>query len=286
MAGIKNRQPKSKFIITRVASPFTTRFAHHKGTLLSASTVANTLSIDDAAQPASSSLTLAPSLPISRSTFDASDASTVVINLQGAESPVDHSLLSHVAYFCSRARCTLTGFIRTPPLPSFTDCWRQAMASSAQYEVPRTPRVISPSPTPSETGSRDGYFGPVTRSAARANRRVTSPPPISEDSSGSDPEKRARARSRSPILEGRRRRMSGLTAMNSKSGTTSKAAGKNANLSLANGTTNGHLSPAAANKNYWREMSRSPSPLGLIPIHQKWRSFVRAPSLIPHMNDN
>lgn len=68
--------------------------------------------------------------------------------------------------------------------------------------------------------------------------------------------------------------MSGLTAMNSKSGTTSKAAGKKANLSLTNGTTNGHLSPAAANKNYWREMSRSPSPLGLIPIHQKWRSFI------------
>ena len=42
-----------------------------------------------------------------------------------------------------------------------------------------------------------------------------------------------------------------------------------------NGTTvNGHLSPQAANKNYWREMSRSPSPLGLIPIHQKWRSFI------------
>jgi diacylglycerol kinase (CTP) len=48
------------------------------------------------------------------------------------------------------------------------------------------------------------------------------------------------------------------------------------NLELApNGTTNGHLSPAQANKNYWREMSRSPSPLGLIPIHQEWRSFVR-----------
>lgn len=45
-------------------------------------------------------------------------------------------------------------------------------------------------------------------------------------------------------------------------------------LSLPGDTANVHLSPAAANKNYWREMSRSPSPLGLIPIHQKWRSFV------------
>jgi diacylglycerol kinase (CTP) len=50
--------------------------------------------------------------------------------------------------------------------------------------------------------------------------------------------------------------------------------GKKGELALPNGTVNGHLSPAAANKNYWREMSRSPSPLGLIPIHQKWRSFI------------
>jgi diacylglycerol kinase (CTP) len=63
--------------------------------------------------------------------------------------------------------------------------------------------------------------------------------------------------------------MSGLT-------TAKRAgAGKRGELTLPNGTVNGHLSPAAANKNYWREMSRSPSPLGLIPIHQKWRSFVR-----------
>jgi len=41
-----------------------------------------------------------------------------------------------------------------------------------------------------------------------------------------------------------------------------------------NGTANGHLSPSSANKNYWRELSRSPSPLGLIPIHQEWRSFI------------
>lgn len=65
--------------------------------------------------------------------------------------------------------------------------------------------------------------------------------------------------------------MSGLTAKRQMNGNT-KA--KKAELMLPNGTVNGHLSPAAANKNYWREMSRSPSPLGLIPIHQKWRSFI------------
>ncbi|KAL1600392.1 Diacylglycerol kinase [Paraconiothyrium brasiliense] len=134
------------------------------------------------------------------------------------------------------------------------------MASSKQYSIPHTPRVISPSPTPSELSGKDGYFGPVTRSASR-KQKVTSPPPIDEDSSGSDPDKRARARSRSP-LEGRRRQVNGISRA------------KKADLTLPNGTVNGHLSPAAANKNYWRELSRSPSPLGLIPIHQKWRSFI------------
>ncbi|KAH8730742.1 cytidylyltransferase family-domain-containing protein [Phaeosphaeriaceae sp. PMI808] len=150
------------------------------------------------------------------------------------------------------------------------------MESSRQYQIPHTPRVISPTPPPSETGSaKDGYFGPVTRSSTRKHRqqdRVQSPPAIDEDSSGSDPEKRARARSRSPMLEGgvpgRRRRMSGLTSRR-------QVNGLKKSLELTpNGTSNAHLSPAQANRNYWREMSRSPSPLGLIPIHQKWRSFI------------
>ncbi|EOA91860.1 Diacylglycerol kinase [Exserohilum turcicum] len=144
------------------------------------------------------------------------------------------------------------------------------MESSRQYQVPHTPRVISPSPTPSEAGStKDGYFGPVTRSAAR-KQRLTSPPPIDEDESGSDPDTRARTRSRSPALDkvGGRRRMSGLSTRRQMNGSMKK------DLTLPSSMPNGHLSPAAANKNYWREMSRSPSPLGLIPIHQKWRSFI------------
>jgi diacylglycerol kinase (CTP) len=173
---------------------------------------------------------------------------------------------SSITNFYARARFELSGLIRSPPLPWFPKCWRQAMESSRQYQIPHTPRVISPSPTPSEISGKDGYFGPTTRSASR-KQRVQSPPPIDEDSSGSDPEKRARARSRSPILAGRRRRMSGLTT---KRQTNGSLKGKKPDLTLPNG----HLSPAAANKNYWREMSRSPSPLGLIPIHQKWRSFV------------
>ena len=149
---------------------------------------------------------------------------------------------------------------------------------ATQYSVPSTPRVISPSPTPSEntpSTQRDGYFGPVTRSAAR--RQVTSPPPppISEDEvaaphndspESSDPELRARARSRSRDPDGslRRRRMSGLT-----SGKPGKKKGAVEKLEI-----NGHLAPESAEKKYWREVSRSPSPLGLIPIHKEWRTFI------------
>lgn len=73
--------------------------------------------------------------------------------------------------------------------------------------------------------------------------------------------------------------MSGLTAAD---GTTSDARSQKGTrkkpppTALINGNANGHLSPAAAAKDYWREISRSPSPLGLIPIHREWRSFVRA----------
>ena len=187
------------------------------------------------------------------------------------------SLLDRIARFWPTTSLSLTGVIRAPPLPSFQCSQFQptAMEESKQYQIPHTPRVISPSPTPSEASAKDGYFGPTTRSAAR-RQRLQSPPAIDEDSSGSDPEKRARARSRSPIFEGRRRRMSGLTAKRQLNG---KA--KSGDLKLSNGAVNGHLSPQAANKNYWRELSRSPSPLGLIPIHQKWRSFVSSP-----WNDN
>lgn len=191
------------------------------------------------------------------------------INLQH---PDQEPLLLNIALLCARARSTLSGVIRVPPFPYFPTCWRDAMETSRQYQIPNTPRVISPSPTPSEAGSaKDGYFGPTTHSSTR-KKQITSPPPIDEDSSSSDPDKRrARVRSRSPILEGggRRRRLSGLTSRRQANGGLTKK-----DLTIPNGSGNGHLSPAAANKNYWREMSRSPSPLGLIPIHQKWRSFV------------
>lgn len=158
------------------------------------------------------------------------------------------------------------------------------MASS--YPIPATPRVISPSPTPSDVSDRqDSYFAPVTRSAARKQRqRSPQPESIQEekDGSGSDSslEKRARTRSRSPILpsangtiaSGRNsRRMSGLT----RKGSVVKS------KPLTNGhvpedvpESNGFLSPYDRVKKSWREFSRSPSPLGLIPLHRHYRTLI------------
>lgn len=172
---------------------------------------------------------------------------------------------------------------RIHAVPSLSQPHRMA----AHYPIPTTPRVISPSPTPSESSVSKDYFGPMTRSITRSGRKKspTIPEHDENDSSGSDrnPEKRARTRSRSPILEGGKRRMSGLTAVKPNSGMPS-AAGKPVRRKgdpvLANGNANGHLSPQSANtgsKWSWRELSRSPSPLGLIPIHTKWRTFVSKP---------
>ncbi|KAI9811566.1 MAG: hypothetical protein M1826_003135 [Phylliscum demangeonii] len=156
--------------------------------------------------------------------------------------------------------------------------------ASSPRPVPATPRVISPTPTPSSDradGRQDGYFAPVTRSAAARLRRqpVTSPPIDEMDSEwdeGADEgvdegveegaDERARTKSRRPTD-----RRSRLTT---RSKTAARTSGR---AEMANGkaTSNGHLSPSSASKaSSWRATSRSPSPLGLIPIHRQWRSFI------------
>ena len=156
---------------------------------------------------------------------------------------------------------------------------------SSAYPIPSTPRVISPSPTPSEVSDRqDSYFAPVTRSAAKS-QRDKSPQPIREEkdgsSSGSDSslDKRARTRSRSPIMTtnsqpngytsaSKRRRLSGLTT---KKPTTKSEPLTNGNIPPQE---NGHLSPYSQITKSWREFSRSPSPLGLIPLHRHYRYLI------------
>ncbi|KAK2739232.1 hypothetical protein FQN55_009512 [Onygenales sp. PD_40] len=155
---------------------------------------------------------------------------------------------------------------------------------SAQYAVPATPRVISPSPTPSERSViGDTPSGPVTRSASARQRRLQSPPAISEEgrdngegsSSDSSTELRARARSRSPAAPSPgkvRRRGSAVTPANG----SVLQPGTKSSGPLPNGhfPTNGHLSPYTNLQNRWRDFSRSPSPLGLIPLHRHYRSFI------------
>ncbi|KAF7546698.1 hypothetical protein G7Z17_g8253 [Cylindrodendrum hubeiense] len=146
--------------------------------------------------------------------------------------------------------------------------------------VPSTPRVISPSPTPSEQDARD-YSGPVTRSAAR--RRTPTPQPLEERSDEDEPEspdlRRARTRSRSPINPGAVPRMTRRTSTAAKASKVAKSVIVEEPV-VANGkapTTNGHLAPPQPSTPMgwtWRDFSRSPSPLGLIPIHRQWRTFV------------
>ncbi|KAM3425171.1 hypothetical protein BST61_g7130 [Cercospora zeina] len=171
---------------------------------------------------------------------------------------------------------------------------------SSQYQIPNTPRVISPSPTPSETSGKEGYFPPTTRS--KGKRATTSVQPIEEHATDkhnelgvheeTDPDlMRARSRSRSPQI---RRESLRMTA--NANGTTTgaktavppssvKTRRKTDEKPATNGFAmepvqqNGLLSPASAvpqgfGSAYWRNLSRSPSPFGLIPIHREWRAFV------------
>lgn len=153
--------------------------------------------------------------------------------------------------------------------------------SASQYPIPPTPRVISPSPTPSERsgreGGKDGYF------PSAASARISSPDPILEDGECVDPElSRARSRSRSPALPKRGSvRLDGMTPISEKTGQSSgvsKPTRRRPDAPGKKGSSNGLLKPAGAGygRDFWRELSRSPSPFGLIPIHREWRTFVRA----------
>ncbi|KAI1108288.1 cytidylyltransferase [Nemania sp. NC0429] len=161
------------------------------------------------------------------------------------------------------------------------------MSSRTRRGVPATPRVISPSPTPSELNesSLDGsYSGPLTRSAARRRQTgsVTPHRPIQETLEEDDDEdlafRRARTRPRSPIKARRIRSLAtpkadatpsqgpiGHGALDAANGAAKSSDGLLAPPSLANGASTGWN---------WREFSRSPSPLGLIPIHRHFQTLI------------
>jgi diacylglycerol kinase (CTP) len=187
-------------------------------------------------------------------------------------------------------RKTFLGTVPCASLPPFP----YDMSLRSRPPIPATPRVISPSPTPSETpdaaaASHDSYDGPMTRSAAR-KRRLAGPatePPLREAiAEESDPElRRARTRSRSPIAA---RKVHGLTSADGAvAATQKKPKAKTAEPAEVKShtketpvTPNGHLAPPTSGSvaswswRDWREFSRSPSPLGLIPIHRHFQTLI------------
>lgn len=180
---------------------------------------------------------------------------------------------------------------------------------ASHHKIPDVPRVISPSPTYSENAGTESYFAPETRSKKARHDSVE---PIQEQADNgeelTDSElARARTRSRSPQME-RKHAAPRMTALNgtaagrttARSGTPSATALKptrrqkeeeeestttktpsDATPSPSSSEEKTYLSPSTAytyttgyGSAYWRNLSRSPSPLGLIPIHRSWRAFI------------
>ncbi|KAE8149740.1 hypothetical protein BDV25DRAFT_130138 [Aspergillus avenaceus] len=135
---------------------------------------------------------------------------------------------------------------------------------SSHDAIPETPRVISPSPAPSESRSRsrDGYAGPTTRSAARRQRLVD----VSEESNNESGSRRSRTRSDSPAspLKSPRQRKRKSNPMRPAKTPESQT----------NGKSNGFLSPLPKPNGISHTFSRSPSPMGLIPLHTRYRNFI------------
>ncbi|KAJ5709397.1 hypothetical protein N7493_010731 [Penicillium malachiteum] len=129
---------------------------------------------------------------------------------------------------------------------------------STPSTVPET-RVISPSPSLTDSSdARDGYFAPTTRSAARRQQLSG----VSEESSGSGRSRGSpdETPSRSSTRRRPPRRSNPMIP---------------ASPPAANGSaSNGFLSPTSKVSNALRDISRSPSPLGLIPLHTRYRSFI------------
>ncbi|KAJ5684028.1 uncharacterized protein N7477_000373 [Penicillium maclennaniae] len=123
---------------------------------------------------------------------------------------------------------------------------------SSPNSIPATPRIISPSPSLSDrSDARDGYFAPTTRSAARRQRRSEA----AEDAAEPESTPSGAVRQRRP------ERRSNPKIPASPPSTNGSA-------------SNGFLSPTSRIPEALRDLSRSPSPLGLIPLHTRYRSFI------------
>ncbi|KAI0376403.1 hypothetical protein F5Y04DRAFT_273763 [Hypomontagnella monticulosa] len=175
-------------------------------------------------------------------------------------------------------RQILTGTVCSPTLPLFP----YNMSLRGKPVIPAPPRVISPSPSPSESleTSQESYNGPITRSAARRRQTgdIALQQPLHENTDEeSDPElRRARTRSRSPM---KTRKIGALTPARTTRASKSKTKEEHdikVEVKEEPEIANGHLAPPtpAASGWDWRDFSRSPSPLGLIPIHRHFKIFI------------
>ncbi|KHO01830.1 phosphatidate cytidylyltransferase family protein [Metarhizium album ARSEF 1941] len=155
-----------------------------------------------------------------------------------------------------------------------------SLRRKAASSVPETPRVISPSPTPSE---HEADCSAPIRPSAATRRTAPSQQPLDEKPQEDDAAdevpglRRSRTRSRSPIDS---RAMSRMTSSNANLAMVRLSSKETSEKTVVNGKLpppNGHLAPpqpATPSGWSWRDFSRSPSPLGLIPIHRHWRTFV------------
>ncbi|TQV95076.1 phosphatidate cytidylyltransferase [Cordyceps javanica] len=160
---------------------------------------------------------------------------------------------------------------------------RKAAAAASSVDTP--PRVAS---EPSDDVEEE-YTGPRTRSGARRRNapQASSSSPAGAQDSSSDAEsapgkRKSRTRSRSPVDANKLSRMTPRIAEPTAT-SPPPANGKLTTTTTTTTTTNG---PAQVNGGFlappqpaaggwsWRDLSRSPSPLGLIPIHRHFKTFV------------
>ena len=181
------------------------------------------------------------------------------------------AVLSLVAYFSIISTPRRSGFIANPLLPDFAICWRKALATSYRYpySLPNKPRLSSPAFLSSEDGlkSRDTYLSPVARSITRATGRSQDKQSLRQTESGylnsiSPPNSCAN--------NTKHRKDSSVVKDNAKEVKLSQTR----NAEDPANIQNGHLTPKNYNRSPSESISRSQSPLGLIPIHQNWRTFV------------
>ncbi|KAM3512118.1 hypothetical protein MY11210_004254 [Beauveria gryllotalpidicola] len=176
----------------------------------------------------------------------------------------------------------LAGPISCSPLPpiAFTmSLRRKAAGANATSSTDTPPRVAEPS-----DDVEDEYTAPRTRSGARRRKAPSTSSshrqPAHDSSSDADsaPGKRkSRTRSRSPVDAGKLSRMTPRIADPPTTiRTASPPNGKSTTTTDGPAQMNGaFLAPPAPAAGWsWRDLSRSRSPLGLIPIHRHFKTFV------------